>query len=184
MRGRAAVLLAACWLAACEGSGGENPDPEGETRTVGSSGTTLGGNSAEAEGMPVQPITRPEQTIAAGTISQVNNSGVEGSVTFRGIGEQTEVLYNVRGFAEATGLVNAAIVRGSCEAPGAAVAQLDPVAIGTAGIAAATDTVPLPPGEVLDGLHALVVKGENAGPATPPLACAPLPEWQRLPPTG
>lgn len=181
------MVLAACWLAACDGSGGENPDPEGETTTVDGSGTTLGGDdpvAGEAPGMPVQPITQPEQTIAAGAIYEVNNSGVEGSVTFRGIGEATEVLYNVRGFTEPTGTVVGAIVRGSCEQPGAAVAQLDPVPIGTGGIAAATDTVPLPPGAVLDGQHALVVKGENAGPATPPLACAALPEWQRLPPTG
>ena len=32
--------------------------------------------------------------------------------------------------------------------------------------------------------HALVIKGQNAGQATPPLACAALPDWQRLPPTG
>jgi hypothetical protein len=188
MRSRSAAVLALCWLTACGDSGGESPDPGNTTESVGTSGTAIGDDTPEGMekgGMPgVQPITRPEQTIAAGTLTPVNNSGVTGSVNLRGIGEQTEVSLNVNGLTDANRQVQVAIVEGSCAQAGREVAQIGPVPTGAGNIAAITDTVPLPPGTVLNGQHALVVKGQNAGPATPPLSCAVLPEWQRLPPTG
>jgi hypothetical protein len=184
MRGRAAAVLALCWLAACGDSGGENPDPGNTTEEVGTSGTATSKGEPVQGGMPVQPITRPEQTMAAGTLSPVNNSGVTGSVNLRGIGEQTEVSLNVTGITEGNRELQAAVVQGTCEQSGAAVAQIGPIPVGAGNIAALTDTLAVPPGTVLNGQHALIVKGQNAGPSTPPLACAALPDWQRLPPTG
>lgn len=190
MRSRAAAVLALCWLASCGDSGGENPDPGGGTEEVGTAGTSVGDDtpeSTEKGGMPgVQPITRPEQTMAAGTLTPVNNSGVSGSVNLRGIGEQTEVSLNVTGLTEGNRTIQAGVVRGTCEQSGAGseVAQIGPIPVGTGNLATITDTLALPPGTVLNGQHALVIKGQNAGPATPPLACAALPDWQRLPPTG
>jgi hypothetical protein len=37
---------------------------------------------------------------------------------------------------------------------------------------------------VLNGQHALVIRGVDATPAIPPLACSPLPAWERRPPPG
>jgi hypothetical protein len=187
MRGRAAAVLAICWLAACGDSGGENPDPGNATEEVGTSGaaTSAPGAQQGAEGgMPVQPITRPEQTIAAGTLTPVNNSGVNGSVNLRGIGEQTEISLNVTGLTDANRQLQAAVVQGTCEQNGSEVAQIGPIPVGTGNVGALTDTLAVPPGTVMNGQHALIIKGQNAGAATPPLACAVLPEWQRLPPTG
>jgi hypothetical protein len=189
MQGRAAAVLALCWLAACGDNGGDSPDPGNETTEVGTAGTTTSGDGASQggeAGMPVQPITRPEQTMAAGTISPVNNSGVTGSVNLRGIGEQTEVSLNVTGITEGNQQLQAAVVQGTCaqSAGGAEVAQIGPIPVGAGNIAALTDTLAVPPGTVLNGQHALIIKGQNAGPSTPPLACAALPDWQRLPPTG
>lgn len=186
MRGWAAPVVALCWLAAC-GSGGDNPDPQGGTAEVNESGATLGDQTPD-DGKQQSPnitnIPRPEQTMAAGRLSPVNNSGVTGSVNVRGIGEQTEISLNVTGVAQGTTELVGAIVQGTCEQSGSQVAPVGPITVGAGNIAALTDTLPLPPGTVLNGQHALVIKGQDAGPATPPLACSPLPQWERLAPTG
>lgn len=188
MRGRAAAVLALSWLAACGGSDGQDGDQgaagaPGTTQEVETPGaTTVDGNPEGA--MPVQPIPRPEQTIAAGTLSAVNNSGVTGSVNVRGIGEQTEVSLNVTGLTDANRQLQGSVVQGTCEQSGTEVAQIGPIPVGTGNVGALTDTLQVPPGTVLNGQHALIVKGQNAGPSTPPLACAALPDWQRLPPSA
>jgi hypothetical protein len=182
MRTRVAPVLALCWMAAC-GGGGDNPDPQGKTAEVNESGATMGEQNPQQASPSITPITRPEQTMAAGRLSPVNNSGVTGSVNVRGIGEQTEISLNVTG-TTGSSQVHGAVVQGTCENSGAEVAPVGPIPVGAGNIATLTDTLPLPPGTVLNGQHALVIKGENAGPATPPLACSPLPRWERLPPTG
>ncbi len=192
MRGRGAAVLALCWLAACGDSGGGGPDAgsgTAEVGTPGASGTTTGGNAATGGtegGMPVQPIPRPEQTIAAGTLTQVNNSGVGGSMNLRGIGQQTEVSLNVTGLTEANRQLQAFVVQGRCaqSAGGPEVGQIGPIPVGAGNVGALTDTLPVPPGTVLNGQNALLIKGQNSGPSTPPLACGDLPDWQRLPPTS
>lgn len=187
MRGRAAAVLAVCWLAAC-GNGGDGAASGEGTAEDGSPATATSGEGAGQGGeadMPVQPITRPDQTVAAGTISPVNNSGVTGSVNLRGIGEQTEVSLNVTGITEGNQQLQAAVVQGTCaQSSGPEVAQIGPIPVGAGNVGALTDTLAVPPGTVLNGQHALIIKGQNAGPSTPPLACAALPEWQRLPSTG
>jgi hypothetical protein len=186
MRGRAAAVLALCWLAACGGSDGQDADeqaPGGAGAEVETPGAPTADGNAEG-GMPVQSIPRPEQTIAAGTLTAVNNSGVGGSVNLRGLGQQTEVSLNVTGLTEANRQVQASVVQGTCEQSGAEVARIGPVSMGAGNLAAITDTLAVPPGTVLNGQHALIIKGQNAGAATPPLACAALPDWQRLPPSA
>jgi hypothetical protein len=189
MRRRGAAVLAMCWLAGCGDSGGDSPDPANETAEVGTPGTATRGdgtNGGTESGMPVQPIPRPEQTIAAGTLTQVNNSGVGGSMNLRGIGQQTEVSLNVTGLTEANRQLQAFVVQGRCaqSAGGPEVGQIGPILLGTGNVAALTDTLAVPPGTVLNGQNALLIKGQNSGPSTPPLACADLPDWQRLPPTS
>lgn len=183
-RTAAAVLL---WLGmgACGDTGGENPDPQNRTQTVDQSGATLGDQNPDAgeQAAPnVHNVPGAEQTMAAGQLSPVNNSGVRGSVNVRGIGEQTEISINATGITQGNQQLDAAVVQGTCEQPGAEVAPVGPIPVGAGNIAVVTDTLPLPPGTVLNGQHALILKGQNAGPSTPPLACSPLPRWERLPP--
>lgn len=186
MRKIVSAAAALCLAAACGGSGGENADPGSATEEVGPSGTATSDQTPESQNQPAPNVTniaRPEQTMAAGRLSPVNNSGVTGSVNLRGIGQQTEISLNVTGVTAGNRQLQAAVVQGTCEQSGSEVAAVGPLPVGAGNIAALTDTVPLPPGTVLNGQHALIVKGQNAGPSTPPLACTPLPEWQRLPPT-
>ncbi|HEX6908977.1 MAG TPA: hypothetical protein VF142_01200 [Longimicrobium sp.] len=105
-------------------------------------------------------------------------------MNLRGLGQQTEVSLNGDGAPGRQRQFQASIVQGTCERSGSKVAQIGPIPVGTGSVGARTDTVPLPPGTVMNGQHALIVKGQNAGPATPPLACAALPDWQRLPPSA
>lgn len=184
MAGETRTILVALALAAAAGACG---GPDEERPSAGSDDATLAADPARsgAQEVPgVEAVPRPEQTMAAGRLSPVNNSGVTGSVNVRGIGERTEVAMNVTGLPAGTVQVSAAVVQGTCEAAGADVAPLGTLVVGAGAIAALTDTLDLPPGTVLNGEHALVVRGEGAGPAVPPLACSPLPRWERLPPGG
>lgn len=177
----AAAALLCLGAAAC---GGEDAYTDGGSAEVDQSATqqTPGGGETAAPG--VQNIPRPEQTIAAGRLSPVNNSGVTGSVNFRAVGEQTEILLNVTGASQGNQQLQGAIVAGTCDQPGAQVAPVGPLTMGTGNIVTLADTLPLPVATVLSGENALLIKGQNAGPATPALACAPLPKWERLPPVG
>jgi hypothetical protein len=179
MNGRLAAELALTIAAAC-GGGGEQKEVDSPATTMDESTTDPG----EGQAPNVSPVGRPEQTMAAGHLSAVNNSGVTGSVNFRGIGQQTEISLQVTTAPAGTQQLNAAVVHGTCQQPGSEVAPVGPLTVGAGNVAALTDTLNLPPGTVLNGQHALVVKGQNSGPATPPLACSPLPRWERLPPTG
>lgn len=186
MRARAVAAAACLALAAC-GGGAENADPGNQTATVGESGATTGDQTpdpGEQAAPNVSNIPRPEQTIAAGRLSPVNNSGVTGSVNFRGVGEQTEILLNVTGVTAGNQQLQGAIVQGTCEQSGSEVAPVGPIPVGAGNIATLTDTLAIPPGTLLNGQHALIIKGQNSGPSTPPLACSPLPRWERLAPTG
>ncbi|HEX2078234.1 MAG TPA: hypothetical protein VHG08_11015 [Longimicrobium sp.] len=184
MRTIVSAAAALCLAAACgagDGAEGETATQEVDTSRAGGSQTPGAANQPAPN---VTNIPRPEQTMAAGRLSPVNNSGVTGSVNVRGIGEQTEISLNVTGVTAGNQQLQGAVVQGTCEQPGSDVAPLGPIPVGAGNIATLTDTLPLPPGTVLNGQHALIVKGQNAGPATPPLACSPLPQWQRMPPTG
>lgn len=175
-----AALVAAAVLAGC---GGGDREPQS---TIGSDDATLAPDpgAAPAQVPSVETVPRPEQTIAAGRLSPVNDSGVTGSVNVRGIGEATEISMNVTGVAQGTREIRAAIVQGTCEANGADVAPIGPLTVGPGDIFALTDTLAIPPGTVLDGSHALVVRAAEARPGIPALACTPLPRWERDFPPG
>lgn len=169
---RAAAAALLCLAAACGDGGGE--DAGGQPGEGGQSGTAPA----------VQNIPRGDQSTAAGNLSPVNNSGVAGAVNFRAVGEQTEVSLNVTGASEGNQQLQGAIVSGTCEQPGAELAPVGPIPVGTGNIATVTDTVPMPAATLLNGASALLVKGQNAGPSTPALACAALPKWDPGPPVG
>lgn len=174
-RAAAAVLCAAA--TAC--GGGE--DADGRTGAADQPDAT--GQPGREAALPVTPIADPTQVSAAGNLSPVNNSGVSGSVNVRGLGEQTEIALNVTGVTAGNRQLRGAVVQGTCERGGAEVAAIGPIPVGAGNIAALTDTIPVPVGSILDGGHALAVRGQAAGPATPPLACSPLPRWEDIPPT-
>ena len=180
---RAAAAAALCLgLAAC-GGGGDDQNAGGASESQELEPATEG-NSAQQSAPEVQNIPRPEQTMAAGRLSPVNNSGVTGSVNIRALGEQTEVSLNVTGISQGNQQLQGSIVQGTCEQSGSEVAPVGPIPVGAGNIASLTDTLQVPVATVLNGQHALIIKGQNSGPATPPLACSPLPQWERLPPVG
>lgn len=180
---RAAAAAVLCLgMAACGGGGGEESADGGGKAGPGTANTSgVEGQQAAPE---VQNIPRPEQTMAAGRLSPVNNSGVTGSVNFRDVGGQTEVSLNVTGITAGNQQLQGAIVQGTCEQSRSEVAPVGPIPVGAGNIATLTDTLQVPVATVLNGQHALIIKGQNAGPATPPLACSPLPKWERIPPAG
>lgn len=180
---RAAAAALLCVAAACGDSGGEDLDTGGQSGEVGQSGAGTPG-PGEAGAPDVNNIPRGDQSTAAGRLSPVNNSGVTGAVNFRAVGEQTEVLLNVTGASEGNQQMQGSIVSGTCEQPGAELAPVGPITAGAGNIATFTDTVPMPIATLLNGGSALLVKGQNAGPATPALACSPLPRWDPGPPVG
>lgn len=177
---RAAAAAALCLgLASCGGGGegaaaSESKELEPATES----------NSAQQAAPAVQNIPGSGHTMAGGRLSPVNNSGVTGSVNFRAVGEQTEILLNVTGISQGNQQLQGSIVQGTCKQSGGEVASVGPIPVGAGNIATLTDTLQLPAGTVLNGQHALIIKGQNAGPATPPLACSPLPRWESLPPVG
>lgn len=180
MAGETRILIALALAAAVAGCGGRDEDEP----VVGSDDAVLATDpgAAGSQVPDVEAVPRPDQTMAAGRLSPVNNSGVTGSVNVRGIGERTEISMNVTGLPAETAQVEAAVVQGTCETPGTEVAPIGPLPVGAGTIAAVTDTLDLPAGTVLDGRHAVVVRGSRAGPAVPPLACSPLPVWERRAP--
>ncbi|HEV3052524.1 MAG TPA: hypothetical protein VGX50_19590 [Longimicrobium sp.] len=180
---RAAAAAALCLgMAAC--GGGDSEENAGNGGEGGPGTANTSGVEGQQAAPEVQNIPRPEQTMAAGRLSPVNNSGVTGSVNLRDVGGQTEVSLNVTGISEGNQQLQGAIVQGTCEQSGSEVAPVGPIPVGAGNIATLTDTLPVPVGTVLNGQHALIIKGQNAGPATPPLACSPLPRWERVPPAG
>lgn len=185
MNGRVALVLALSLAAAC--GGGQQAEVDQEATKNGPPNTTMENNApdpGEGNATAVTPIDRPEQTMASGVLQAVNNSGVAGSVNFRGIGERTEIALQVTTLPAGTTQLNAAVVTGTCQRVGTTVAPVGPLTVGTGNVATVTDTLNVPPGTVLNGQHAIVVMGQNAGPASPALACSPLPKWERMSPTG
>lgn len=178
----AAAAVLSLSLAAC--GGGDDADAGAAASESQELEPATEGNSAQQAAPGVQNIPRPEETTAAGRLSPVNNSGVTGSVNLRAVGEQTEISLNVTGISQGNQQLQGSIVQGTCEQSGSELVPVGPIAVGAGNIATLTDTLQVPVATVLDGRHALIVKGQNAGPATPPLACSPLPRWERLPPVG
>lgn len=182
----AAAALLCLGAAACGDQGGESPDTGNESAEVGQPGTTTSPPSpGQGDASPgVENIPRPEQTMAAGRLSPVNNSGVTGSVNFQAVGDQTEISLNVTGITAGNQQLQGSIVQGTCEQSGQQLAPVGPIPVGAGNIATLTDTLPLPVATLLNGQNALLVKGQNAGPSTPALACSLLPKWERMPPVG
>jgi hypothetical protein len=183
----AAAALLGLGAAACGGSGGEEPETGSQSAEAGQSGTATDAGapgSGDAAAPGVHNVPGLEQTLASGRLSPVNNSGVTGSVNFHAVGEQTEISLNVTGATAANQQMQGSIVQGTCEQNGSEVAPVGPITLGAGNIATLTDTIPHPIATLLNGGNALLIKGQNAGPATPPLACSPLPKWERLTPVG
>ncbi|HEX7243786.1 MAG TPA: hypothetical protein VF263_26090 [Longimicrobiaceae bacterium] len=124
---------------------------------------------------PPRPTLAGGAQTAAGALTPVNNSGVSGTVTITEAGNGTAVLISVTGARQLPAL-KLTVNRGDCARPGPQVAELaKPLTVGSGGIASGTDTIRAPAATVMNGQHVLLVKPGNAGPSTPPLACADIP---------
>lgn len=169
MRRRVMITAGAFLLAACGG------DDE--------AGTAINaGGAADGDAEPVvAPVPDPGvvpvgQPIAGGPLQPVNNSGVTGSVSLRDLGgRQTEMTARVTGMPADAPPAVALIVQGTCDAPGTEVARTGPLTAGPADAKTGVDTLSVAASGLVDGAHAVLIKGQDAGPATPPLACSPLP---------
>lgn len=177
-----AVLLLALAVGACsresgprdssiEGAGADTTNQRTSTDASGSQQPGTGSYQTPTPDA-VTGVPNPGGPAAAvGSLQPVNNSGVTGSVTFAQAGEGTLVSVSVTA-APAAGSYSLALHEGECTRAGRRVAALSPLTVAGPGIGAVTDTVALPAATLMDGRHVLVLRSPNAGPTTPPVACA------------
>jgi|GEM_PF-2601552 len=159
---------------AIEGAGADTTGQQGLNNAAGADQAGQGQYASPAPD-PVINVPNPGGGgTAVGSLQQVNNSGVTGNVTVAAAGTGTLVSVSITG-APAGGAYSLALHQGKCGENDRPVAPLSPIRVDANGIGAVTDTAGIPVATVLDGNHAVVVKLPNAGPATPPAACAPIP---------
>lgn len=124
----------------------------------------------------VTPVPNPGagQT-AVGSLRPVNNSGINGSLTVAAVGQGTLVSVSLTR-APANAVYQVALHQGKCGQVGGQVAAFKrPLQVDANGIGAGSDTLTVAPAAAMNGRNVLVLKGQNAGPATPPVACADIP---------
>lgn len=145
----------------------------------------VSGDSGQAQdtpgyqtGAPTPPTAVPDLKggmTVTGQLTPVNRSGLNGSVTASQLGGGTLVtvaLYD----AQPNTTYRVALNRGRCGRTGQEVAAVGaPLQLGSTASGGVTDTLSLPATTVMNGQHTVTVNGSNAGPATPPLACADIP---------
>ncbi len=137
-------------------------------------GNTPGYQTA-APTAPTAVIDPRSGMTVAGQLSPVNRSGVNGSVAVSQIPSGTLVTVSLTE-GQANTAYRVAINRGRCGSTGAEVAPVGgPLQVGSTGSGAVTDTLTLPAATVMNGQHVITVNGANAGPSTPPVACADIP---------
>ncbi|MEW5929259.1 MAG: hypothetical protein AB1941_17530 [Gemmatimonadota bacterium] len=144
---------------------------------------------AEDSGVPGQPSAYETATpnapsavpdlrggmTVAGQLIPVNRSGVNGSLTVSQIPSGTLVSVSLTD-AQANTAYRVAINQGRCGSTGREVAPVGSgLQVGSTGSGAVTDTLTLPAATVMNGQHVVTVNGANAGPSTPPVACADIP---------
>ena len=159
-------------LLACGSEGGDNIETDIERLTV-STDTTPGFETAAGSGLMVSPDTGRNMTVA-GTLREVNQSGVTVSMTLTAAEGGTKLLFNANPLPP-NASVDVILAPGDCAGvlpTGEPVATLVANANGTA---TTTTVIPIPAAAIMDGRHAVIVKGRQGGPATPPLACAEIP---------
>lgn len=142
---------------------------------VSSDSGQVGKEPAYATGAPPTPVPdlRGGMTVT-GQLTEVNRSGVTGSMTVSQVGPGTLVSVALYESAPNT-TYRVDVSRGRCGSSGAVVAPVGTIRAGGTGTGAVTDTLSLSATTVMDGEHVLTVRGANAGPEVPPQACADIP---------
>lgn len=179
------VALGACTMK--KETPDENVDPGQTSRQVSQSDqealSRASGNQTPGSGTyqnpgpdSVTPVPNPGggQT-AVGSLKPVNNSGIGGSLTVTAAGQGTLVSISLTA-APAGSVYQVALHQGKCGQVGGQVAAFKrPLQVDPNGIGAGSDTLALAPQAVMNGQNVVVLKGQNAGPTTPPVACADIP---------
>lgn len=153
---------------------------EVETRAVTDASQNVGSGEEPpyADGRaPVIAVPNPGggRTVT-GSLAPVNDSGVAGSVTLAEAGAGATIVSVSVTQGQPDAAYRVAVNRGRCGSTGQEVAAVGAgVRMGAARSGAVTDTLRLDAAAVMDGRHSVTVNGANAGPATPPLACADIP---------
>jgi hypothetical protein len=140
------------------------------------------GQAGKTPGYETAAPTPPTAVIAPGNgmtvvgqLSPVNRSGVNGSVTVSQVGSGTLVSVSLTE-GQANTAYRVAVNRGRCSSTGAEVAPVGAaLQVGGTGSGGVADTLSVPAATVMNGQHVVTVNGANAGPSTPPVACADIP---------
>jgi hypothetical protein len=156
---------------------------EDAQRTMEASGADAPGvESAYETPAPTPPVPVRDQQggqTVTGRFLPVNNNPINASVTVSGVGTAGTLVSIAVYDADPNTAFRASIARGPCGNTGPEVAPLEMrFQGGSSQQVAASDTVSLPAATVLNGQHVVLLKPANAGPSTPPIACAPLPTAQ------
>ena len=159
-------------LLACGGEGGDNIETDIERLTV-STDTIPGFETAAGTGLMVSPDTGRNMTIA-GTLKQMNQTGVTVSMTMTAVEGGTRILFNANPLPP-NSAVDVIIAPGDCAGVLPTGTPVATVAANASGSATNTTVIPIPAAAIMDGRHVVLVKGRQAGPATPPLACSEIP---------
>lgn len=153
------------------------PDHQAMEAVSGDSGQP-GDTPGYQTGAPTPPTAVPDLRggmTVTGQLTPVNRSGINGSVTASQVGAGTLVsvaLYE----AQPSTTYRVAVSRGRCGSTDTEVAPVGAgLQVGSTGSGAVTDTLALPATTLMNGQHVVTVRGANAGPATPPVACADIP---------
>ena len=169
-----AALFAAVALAGCA-EGRDAANTPNEELTVAADTSAGYSTAAPAPVVPVQggrtvggPLTATGQFRTVDPLA--GGEGPPGSLTVREDSAGTLVSLQVSGYPQGFEL-EAAIVRGACEAASAAtVAHSGVMQVGTGGVLSRSFTAPVPTAQVLDGAHAAQLR--HGGRV---IACAELP---------
>lgn len=138
----------------------------------------VGNQPASETATPTAPTAVPDLRggmTVAGQLTPVNRSGINGSLAVSQIASGTLVTVSLTD-AQANTSYRVAINQGRCGNTGAEVAPVGSgIRVGSTGSGGVTDTLSIPAATVMNGQHVVTVNGANAGPATPPVACADIP---------
>ena len=150
-------------------------------------GVTADTSSAYSDPSVAAPMTRVPDDSAnmtvAGHLGEVNNSGVRGSLSITAIPAGTRILLSVSN-VQAGSTLEIALEPGRCGTPAQGTNVVGTMQVDASGSGSTTVDAPIPATTVMNGGHSLVVKTPQAGPATPPLACADIPRNTPGQPTG
>ncbi len=159
-------------LIAC-GRGADNINTDRQNLAVTADTSSAYGNPNVAAPMTRVPDNGQNMTVA-GQLREVNNSGVQGSLSLTAIPTGTRVLLSVSNVQPGSTL-EIALEPGRCGTPSQGSNVVGTMQIDGTGSGSTTVDAPIPATTVMNGEHLLVVKTPQAGPATPPLGCADIP---------